>query len=402
MYDVIIIGGGMAGASLACALEGHGLSLALVEARPFRDDAQPSYDDRVLALAHGSVRIFRELGLWQGMRGAAAPIRRIHVSDRGHFGAARMDAASEGVDALGYVIGAREIGHVLNQALGELKDTQVICPASMHSIEVNTAAARVTVEADGETRQLQGRLVVAADGTQSPAREQMHIACKRWEYGQTAIIANVTPDLPHHDVAYERFTDSGPLAMLPMTDERCSLVWTVRHEQVDEVMGWDEATFLRRLQARFGYRLGRIRKAGARHAYPLALIRAEQYVAERMALIGNAAHTLHPVAGQGFNLGIRDVAVLAGVIRRAARAGRDVGDVAVLDEYARWRQGDLKRTVALTDTLVRVFSNPLPPVVAARNLGLLAFDLLPPLKRLLTRQTMGMNGSLPRLGNDHA
>jgi 2-octaprenyl-6-methoxyphenol hydroxylase len=216
-------------------------------------------------------------------------------------------------------------------------------------------------------------------------------------YAQTAIIANLTPGREHRGVAYERFTDSGPLAVLPMTGGRCSLVWTARDEQVPELMGLDDRAFLARLQERFGYRLGRLRRVGRRSSYPLRLIQAKEQVRPRVALIGNASHTIHPVAGQGFNLGIRDAAVLADILNEVFKHGGDPGGLEPLRGYARWRRQDHQRVVTITDTLARLFANPFEPLRMARNLALVGLDNAPGLKHRVARQFMGLSGRLPRL-----
>jgi len=396
-YDVVIVGGGMVGASLAVALGPTALRVAVLEAVPLRSGGQPSYDDRAIALAYGTRRIFAAMGLWEELGAEATPIESIHISDRGRFGFARLQARDEGVAALGYVAIGRALGAVLGKRLRQLDNVTLWCPATVTSVVSAAHHAEVTVQHEGETRRLHARLVVAADGAGSRVREWFGIGVRRWDYGQTAVITNVTPQLPHHFRAYERFTDGGPLALLPMSDHRCSVVYTVGRDRADAVMALDEPAFLRDLQQRFGDRLGRFARVGERHAYPLLLVRAREHIRPRLALIGNAAHTLHPVAGQGFNLGLRDVAVLAEVICDAAAAGRDIGDLDVLQEYARWRRRDHLKMIAFTDGLARLFTNPLLPVRALRDAGMLALDLLPPVKRLLTRQTMGLAGRLPRL-----
>lgn len=396
-YDILIGGGGLVGASLACALSGHGLRIGLIEAVPYGEPGQPSYDDRAIALAAGTQRIFTGMGLWPALESRVTPIHRIHVSDRGRFGFARLDRAEEGVPALGYVALGRDLGAVLSARLSQCADVELIAPARVAGVEFAVDTAQVRVAAENGERSLATRLLVAADGAQSTLRDLLDIPTTTWEYGQTALIANVTPQRPHDNVAYERFTDSGPLALLPMSDARCALVWTLRNDQADAVMALDDAAFLARLQERFGQRLGRLLRVGKRSAYPLRLVRARESVRPRLALIGNAAHTLHPIAGQGFNLGLRDVAALAEVLLDARREGRDIGDAAVLARYADWRQGDHRRVIAFTDGLTRVFTSPLPPLAWARDLGMLALDLCPPAKRLFARLTMGKAGRLPRL-----
>ncbi len=407
-YDVLIVGGGLVGASLAIALERAPLRVALVEAVPFRSERQPSYDDRVIALAYGTRRVFEGMGVWPELAPQVTPIRAIHISDRGHFGFTHLHAEDEGVEALGYVAESRVLGRVLSERLAALDNVEVVCPARVASVAIGSRHVEVAVSmgvdanqnsatANRENRVFNGRLVIAADGAKSMVRDLVGIHTTQWDYGQTAIIANVTPERAHANRAYERFTDSGPLALLPMSDNRCSLVWTVRHHKVDEIMALDDATFLALLQERFGQRLGAFQRVGARHAYPLSLVRAREHVRERLALIGNAAHTLHPVAGQGFNLGLRDVAALAQVLVDGVRGGRDVGELQVLQEYARWRRRDHLKVITFTDGLARVFANPLAPVRMLRNFGLLAVDTLPPIKHVLTRHTMGLAGKLPRL-----
>lgn len=396
-YDILIVGGGMVGASLACALGGQGLRIGIVEAVPIKSRAQSSYDERPIALAFGTRRIFEGMDVWGELAGLVTPIRSIHVSDRGHFGVTRLRCEEEGVEALGYVADTRTVGSVLAERLAALPAVDLICPATVKTAAVAVGAAQVVLEREGRTLALTSRLVVAADGASSMVRELLGIATVVKDYGQSAVTAAVTPSLPHNHVAYERFTENGPLAVLPMDDNRCGIVWTQPRERVDEVLALDDETFLARLQACFGYRLGRFERVGVRRAYPLALMYAVDAVRPRAAVIGNAAHTLHPVAGQGFNLGLRDVAVLAEVLVQAAQQGEDIGDIAVLNRYAAWRHDDHRRVIGFTDGLTRLFSNALPPLVLARDLGMLAVDLLPPLKHLFARQSMGLVGRLPRL-----
>lgn len=394
--DVLIVGGGLVGASLALALGRAGLDVAIVEAHPFRINEQPNYDERSIALAQGSQRIFSGMGLWDALQDAVCPIHTIHVSDRGHFGFTRLKREQEGVEALGYVASARLLGNALIRALDQTK-VHLLTPAQLQGFRIDGEQVRATLSLDGKPLEYRARLLVAADGVQSQVREQLGIATHQWDYGQTALIANVTPTRPHNNVAYERFTDTGPMAMLPLDGNHCSLVWTLRADQVDDVMALDDAAFLSQLQERFGYRLGRFVKVGTRHAYPLQLLRAKQSTAQRLALIGNAVHTLHPIAGQGFNLGLRDVAALAEVVIDAQRNGEDIGSPSVLRQYADWRQTDQRRVVAFTDGMVRLFGQTFPPCVGLRDAGMLALDLCPPAKHLFGRLTMGRAGRLPRL-----
>lgn len=424
-YDILIIGGGMVGASLAIALGGQNCRIAVIESIPLRSSDQPSYNDRSIALSYGSKKIFSTMGLWPSLQSHVAPIHKIHISDRKHFGATRLDCKDENVEALGYVVETRAMGEVLQEKLAEQKNVDLLCPVGLEDLSISDQCVTAQVKENSnensdnnensKIRTLTASLLVAADGSQSFIREQLGIPVTHWKYGQTAIIANVTPQNHHQNIAYERFTDSGPLAVLPLPpikvpkmvqpvtgseeieEPRCSLVWTVRDEQREEILSLTDKEFLHRLQGRFGQRLGRFLKVGARHSFPLSMLRANEYVRSRIALIGNAAHTLHPVAGQGFNLGIRDVAALAELLVQAIKDERNPGDLAVLQEYADWRRRDHRRVIAFTDGLARIFSNPLSPVVLARNLGLVAVDLMPFAKHSLTRQTMGLHGRLPRL-----
>ena len=396
-YDVIITGGGMVGASLACALSGKGLRIALVEAVELQTRAAPGYDDRAIALAFGTRRIFEGLQLWDALAPEAAPIHHIHVSDRGRFGMVHMDRAEEGLPALGYVVPARVIGAVLSAAVSRIDELDSFCPATVTRVSKTDAAISVDIDHDGETTTLSAALLVAADGADSPLREQFGIEHIERDYRQTAIVTNITPQLAHNNTAYERFTDSGPMALLPMTGQRCGVVWTVDSSRVEGIMALDDAGFLAALQQRFGYRLGRLDRVGRRQAWPLRLVQARESVRERLALIGNAIHTLHPVAGQGFNLGARDVAVLAEVLVDALQAGEDPGSLAVLNRYGDWRKRDHRNVAVFTDGLARLFTLPLPALGMARSVGMTAFDLLPPAKRLLTRLTMGRSGRTPRL-----
>lgn len=396
-YDLVIVGGGLVGASLAIALSGRGLRLALVEAAVPSADTQPSYDDRALALAYGSRRIFEGLGLWQAIVPQAGPIEKIHVSERGQFGFTHLDCAEESVPALGYVITARELGRALLAELPVLPDLDILAPATVSGVSIGDEWATLVVQDEGRQRQLEARLLVAADGVRSFVRDAMQLPVRRWEYGQSAVVANITPERPHRHVAYERFTPSGPVALLPMNDQRCALVWTVADAELDQVLALDDATFIDRFQQRFGHRLGRFTRVGARQGYPLAMVRATESVRPRLAVIGNAAHTLHPIAGQGFNLGLRDVAALADVLADAIVAGEDIGELAVLQRYAQWRGRDQQLVSLATDGLARLFANPLAPLRVGRNLGMLAMDLLPGARHRLARAAMGLTGKLPRL-----
>ena len=401
-YDILIVGGGMVGATLATALAETELRIGMLEARPYGAPGQPSFDDRSIALSWGSHRILDGIGLWPALRESVCPIRNIHVSDRGHFGAARIDHREEGVEALGYVVENRIMGRELMAALEPRPNVELLAPATLIDFDHTEQAVVADVSLDGESRRLTARLLIAADGTGSPVRRRLGINVVTEGYGQSALIANVGISEPHRHVAYERFTDSGPLALLPMTSDenkahRCSLVWTHRDAELSDTEALDDAAFLARLQERFGYRLGRFIRVGKRASYPLALTRSTEFTRRRVAIVGNAAHTLHPVAGQGYNLALRDVALIAELIAEARRAGDDIGGIGVLDAYEKGRTADTRDVAFYTDTLVRLFSNASFALGHARAAGLMAVDLIAPLRHWLARQNMGVRHTGPRL-----
>ena len=396
--DVAIAGGGLVGASLALALAPLGLKVALVEAVAPGGGDHPSFDERTTALANGSARIFRSLGVWRHMEREATPIRRIHVSDQGRFGVARIDAAEQGLEALGYVLPNRVMGAALWQGLGTVPGLQVIAPARVLGSELAGDVRVLALEHSGTQQELRARLVVAADGTRSLIREQAGIAADHWPYAQTAIISTITTRRFHDYVAYERFTADGPIAVLPLSDGRCGIVWTRPPEDAARLLALPDEAFLAELQAAFGFRLGRLLRVGVRGAYELALSRSERHVAERLAIVGNAAQGLHPIAGQGFNLGLRDAASLAEVLADARADGvADVGVAGPLKAYADWRAEDRRRIVAFTDGLVRLFGSPLGVLRGLRSVGLLAFDAFPPAKSAMARLSVGAAGRIPRL-----
>ncbi|MDO8705277.1 MAG: 2-octaprenyl-6-methoxyphenyl hydroxylase [Sulfuricaulis sp.] len=396
-YDILIIGGGLVGASLACALRASKLRIGVIEAVPLAASSQPSYDDRTLALAYGSKRIFESMGVWQDIAPDATPIERIHISDRGHFGVTRLAATEAGLPALGYVVANRVLGAALLKTLAGSNNVEWLCPAEMQEVKLSPESASVMVRHNDANKTLVARLVIAADGAHSAVRAALGIEAERTEYCQSAIVTTVTAGEPHGNTAYERFTDTGPLALLPLRQNACAVVWSAKAAEVPTILGWSDAEFLNHLQDRFGDRLGTFTRPGKRAAYPLALTRVPEPVRARLALIGNAAHTVHPVAGQGFNLGLRDVAAIAEILTDAVRAGADIGDLTVLRRYADWRHRDNQVTAGFTNGLIRIFSNNAFPLTLARNVGLLAVDLLPGVKRRFIRVTSGLAGKLPRL-----
>jgi 2-octaprenyl-6-methoxyphenol hydroxylase len=395
-YDVAIVGGGMVGAALAAALAPLNLRIALIEAIPHNAAAQPSFDERTTALSNGSRKILQTIGAWTELSALATPIRKIHVSDQGRFGFARIDAGEQGLDAMGFVLPNRALGSALWSRLSDTS-IKIFCPAEVARLDANDAAVEIEIAAAGGNTVVEAKLIVAADGAHSVVRSAFGIAAEVRDYRQTAVITTVLPQRFHDNVAYERFTPSGPLALLPLDGGRCTLVLTLAKDAAQSALAWSDQEFLAEVQRRFGFRLGRFLKVGRRVPYPLSLSQSERTSARRCVIIGNAAQGLHPVAGMGFNLGLRDVACLAELIAESARAGTDPGGAQLLGEYDAWRSSDRGGVIAFTDGLVRLFSNPLGVVRRLRNVGLLAFDLLPPAKSALSRLSTGGGGRIPKL-----
>ncbi len=393
--DVAIVGGGMVGASLAAALAGSGRQLLLVESVPFGAAAQPSFDERTTALGNVSRRIFEGLGVWSRIAPEAAAICTIHVSEAGRFGFVRLTAAEQGIEAFGYVAANRCIGAALWRALSAAPDLSLHAPARIANLVVTPEDVRFTVvNGSGHAVPVRARLLVAADGAQSQVRAAAGIATDVVDYDQVAVVANIGCDRAHDGHAYERFTADGPLAVLPRHDGGLAVIWACRPQRAQELLTLDEDAYLARLQAQFGWRAGRFVRAGQRSSYPLKLTRALASVAMRTVLIGNAAQALHPVAGQGFNLGLRDAAMLAELI--AGTAG-DVGAPSVLSRFSECRERDRRGVVGFTDGLIRLFGDSRPGSALLRSLGLLMFDLTPPAKDALARVSAGFGGPAPRL-----
>jgi 2-octaprenyl-6-methoxyphenol hydroxylase len=393
--DVAIIGGGLVGASLAAALAGTGVRLLLVESAPFGRSGQPSFDERTTALGNASRRIFESLQCWSALAPEAAAIRVIHVSEAGRFGFARLDAAEQGIEAFGYVVANRAIGAALWEQLSRAPDLTLRVPARAEEVAITADAAELTVTGEGGERQrVTARLLVGADGADSQIRALAGMGARVEDYDQVAVVANVAADRPRQGTAYERFTRGGPLAVLPLYDGSLAVIWARSPQEAQELLAMDDAAYLSCLQREFGWRAGRFVRAGRRGSYPLKLTRATSTVATRAVLIGNAAQALHPVAGQGFNLGLRDAAMLAEAV---AGAPGDAGSADRLRRFEQWRSRDRSALVQFTDGLVRLFADTRPGAGLLRNLGLLMFDLFPPAKSALARVSAGVGGPAPRL-----
>jgi len=393
-HDVVIVGGGLVGASLAIALEGLPLDVALVEAAP-PGDLPAVFDQRNLSLAAASVNALDTLGVMRELRAPAGPIRRIHVSRAGDFGSVRLEAADYGREAFGQVVVARDFGEALEVRLAQLPRLTRYRPARFVGLEGDDGDTRGLrlATGEGDTR-VQARLLVAADGTRSALRGALGIAGRIHDYGQTLFVAKLRAERAPDGTAWERFTDSGPTALLPRGDRSYGVVHGVPTAQAAAVAALDEAGWLARIQQTFGWRAGRFLGSGERSAYPITSVVAGALVAPRAVLLGNAAQTIHPVGAQGFNLGLRDALTLAEGLR--AHAG-DPGDAALLARHAQRRREDRERTLAFSDGLARMTGNPTPLLRPLRSLGLLAADRAGWLQAWLVGGAMGFRGDVPEL-----
>ncbi|WP_274016174.1 2-octaprenyl-6-methoxyphenyl hydroxylase [Vibrio parahaemolyticus] len=386
-YDVVIAGGAMAGATLALAIE-HlsqgALRVAVVEPFKAQSDQHPGFDSRSIALSYGTVNLLRHLELWSAIEPFSTPIEHIHVSDRSHAGMTDITKHDVGVEVLGYVVELADVGRVYQELLTHSTAIDLYCPDSAKHI--TRTQENVTIElASGEL--LNAKLLVAADGAVSQCCQQIGLELSEHDFDQVAVIANIVTQEPHQGRAFERFTENGPVALLPMSDNRMSLVWCLRPDEAQIVMELSESEFLERLQQDFGWRLGAMQKVGLRASYPLLLRHRKQNISHRFAIVGNAAQTLHPIAGQGFNLGIRDVVTLA---EELVKQGEDVGRYQGLIRFSQRREADRNETIWLTSSLVHVFSNDLLAMRIGRNTALAAMDNLSIFKQPLLRHTLGL------------
>lgn len=423
LFDIIISGGGLSGSLMALSLadlkkpDGSLLSIAIIEATDVdssnstitsvANKPNTLFDDRVLALSHGSAAYLEKLGVWQHLLNNACAIKNIDISDKGHYGKARIVAQEHDVSALGYVIEMALIGTAQLTELVKKTNVHWFCPDQIADInwqpnQTDTANNSTTQNNTVAIKlqsglNLYAHLLLGCDGANSPCRQLAKIQAKQSDYQQVALIANVATNKPHNNKAYERFTAFGPLAMLPLSSlnsepssvNRCSLVWTMSPEQSVELMALNDEAFSQQLERAFGSWLGAITHVGKRNIYPLVLVQATQQIYHRMALIGNASHTIHPIAGQGFNLGLRDVQQMANLIELELQKGGDIGRFALLNEYGLKRQQDQNQIISLTDSLVTLFANDFIPLVAGRNIGLKVMNYVSPIKKKLVNKLMG-------------
>jgi len=405
--EVLIVGGGLVGLTQAIALAGAGIETLVVDRADPANLRAAAHDGRSSAIARGSRQMLAVLGIWDRMADGAQPIMDIRVSDGQigrtaapfflHFAQGDLDAATAG--PLGYIVENRITREALQARADEIPGLNLLAPASIAHLSREPGAVAVKLE-DG--RELRAQVVIAADGRNSSLRKSAGIKTTSWDYPQSGIVATLHHDQAHHGVAHEHFLPAGPFAVLPMTDApggqpRSSLVWTETRDLVPAMMDLSDEAFSAELMRRFGNSLGDLRAVGGRWSYPLSLLFAERIIGRRLALVGDAAHGIHPISGQGLNLGLRDVAALAETLVDARRLGLDLGGAQVLAGYPRWRRFDNLALIAATDSLNRLFSNNIGPIRLVRDLGLAAVNRMPPLKRFFMHHAMGLVGDLPRL-----
>jgi len=397
--DVAIVGGGMVGGTLAAALAQAGLSVALIDRANPAALVEEAYDGRTVAIAHATHRLLQATGLWARLVPHAEPILDIRVSDGPSLLFLHYDHRKLGEDPLGYIVENRAVRRALYARLSGLDALRFRAPARLAAHIVLPEGVTLTL---GDGAEITASLLVAADGSDSQLRRAAGIVSAEWGYGQTAIVCTMGHEQPHRGVAHERFLPAGPFAVLPMTDDpahgyRSSIVWTEKTALVPAMLALSDGDFSLELFRRFGPWLGAVRVVGGRWSYPLRFAHAETYIQPRFALIGDAAHTMHPIAGQGLNIGLRDVAALAEVLVEAKRLGLDIGSPTVLEHYQRWRRFDNQVLLTATDSLNWLFSNDLAPMRLARDVGMAAVNRMGPLKRFFMRHAMGTVGDLPRL-----
>ncbi len=392
-YDLIVVGGGLTGLALAVAVGGAGFRVLVIERAPLRELLAAPYDGRVTAIARASRAFLQQIGAWAGMAAAAAPIRDIVVREGFSPIQVHYDHREVGTEPLGHIVENRTIRTALLERAQELPQITLAAPAEVAAIELRPTRAEIRVS-DGRT--VVAPLVALCEGRQSSTRRQVGIATRTWAYGQTGIVCTVGHARPHDGLAVERFFPDGPFARLPMTGNRSSIVWALDADLAKTVLALDDSGFLGEIADRFGDDLGDLVLEGPRWSYPLALVMAERYTTTRLALVGDAARGIHPIAGQGWNLALRDVAALSEIVGDRLRLGLDPGDAGALERYAGWRRFDSMALVAVTDGINRLFGNEILPLRLAREAGLALVDRVPPVKRFFMRHAMGLLGDLPR------
>ena len=392
-YDLAIVGAGIIGLTLACALKDSGLSIVLIEAKPYSVAAMKG---QAYAVHMSSKRIFTGIGVWDKILPQIETFRQVCLSDADYPGVVEFQPADLGTDVLGYVAEHQALLTPLQEFMQNCPNVKYLCPAEVVQTQYQPDGVEISLKAEGD-RTIRTKLLVAADGARSRIRQSAGITTRGWQYWQSCIVAFVKPEKPHNNVAYERFWSSGPFAILPLPGNRCRIVWTAPHEEAKALVALDDEQFLTELRRRYGDRMGKLELDGDRFVFPVQLMQSDRYVLPRLALVGDAAHCCHPVGGQGLNMGIRDAAALAQVVQSAYNQGEDIGNLQVLKRYERWRKQENLTILGFTDLLDRLFSNNFLPVVIVRRLGLLMLKQIHPIKKYALQLMTGLRGRLPEL-----
>lgn len=393
-YDLVIVGGGIVGLTLACALKDSGLRVALIEAKVESAAVARGQAYHINLL---SSRIFQGIGVWEQMRPLVNPIEQIHLSDADYPGIVRFFLQDLKTAALGYVAEHRVALEALQSHLQQCPNVTYWCPVEVVTTEFQADGVELELNQDGTVRRIRSRLLVAADGARSPIRQRAGIPTYGWQYWQSCVVAFIQPEKPHNNIAYERFQADGPFAILPLPGNLCRIVWTAPKAEAEAILALNENDFLAQLKQRYGNQMGNLSLVGQRYLFPVQLMQSSRYMERRLALMGDAAHCCHPVGGQGVNLGIRDAAALAQVLTTAHQQGQDIGDLSVLQRYGRWRSLENLIILGFTDFLNRMFSNAFLPLVVLRRLGLWGLQNIRPLKLTALKLMTGLSGRAPDL-----
>lgn len=393
-YDLVIVGGGIVGLTLASALKDSGLNILLIEAKVASAAVAKGQAYAVHLL---SALIYQGIGIWDKILPQIAKYRQVRLSDADYPGVVEFETTDLGTPELGYVAEHQALLEPLQEFVQNCPNVTYLCPAEVVSTDYQQNEVVIAVKIADQLNTIRSKLLVAADGSRSPIRQAAGIKTHGWKYWQSCIVAFVKPEKPHNDTAYERFWPSGPFAILPLPGNRCRIVWTAPHDEAKALCALNDEEFLQELSQRFGKQMGKLELLGDRFVFQVQLMQSDRYVLPRLALVGDAAHNCHPVGGQGLNLGIRDVAALAQVIQKAHQAGEDIGNIRVLKRYEGWRQKENLAILGFTDMLDRMFSNQFPPLVLVRRLGLWFLASVPALKTFMLKLMIGLKGKTPEL-----
>ena len=393
-YDVAIVGGGIVGLTLACALKNSGLKVALIEAKQESAAVSRGQAYHVNLL---SSQIFDGIGVWQQMQPNVNPIEQIRLSDGNYPGVVQFLLQDLKSPALGYVAEHKVVLEALRAFLQECDNVTYLCPVELRATHFHADAVELELSQAEKNWTVRSQLLVAADGARSPIRQQAGIRTVGWQYWQSCVVAFIKPEKPHQNIAYERFQADGPFAILPLPGNICRIVWTAPKKEAEAILVLDDAAFLTKLKTRYGNQMGELELLGDRSLFPVHLMHSHHYVQPRLALVGDAAHCCHPVGGQGVNLGIRDAAALAETLKIAHQQGQDVGQLKTLRQYERWRKLENWKILAFTDFLDRLFSNTILPIVVLRRAGLWVLQNIHPVKQLALRLMVGFSDRAPKL-----